>query len=73
MSKESTLTERMVERIAYGIVMALLAFFAAGQQQRAEEKMERAVRAEEQRFRDLESYRQYIVEVMSECDCTEGE
>jgi hypothetical protein len=52
------------ERLVYAVVMALLATFAGTQTAQKET-------VKEQRFAELENYRQFIIETMENCTCTE--
>lgn len=52
------------ERLLYAVVMALLATFAGQQTVQKNE-----VKAES--LADLENYRQFIIETMENCTCTE--
>lgn len=56
--------ERMIERLVYAVIMALLALWGRGATGIAIDENNQKIVVEEKRSAELESYRQFIIEMM---------
>lgn len=66
--------ERMIERLVYAVIMALLALWGRGATGIAIDENNQKIVVEEKRSAELESYRQFIIEMMERgCLSEEGE